>query len=311
MLGQTATLRGIVLSENNKPLEAVNITYNQQGTLSNENGYYELKIPANTTVQISFSHLGFKPIILNLILKNGEDREFNPIMKNRVEQIGEVVIAQNHRKIVEGITNLSPEQIRKLPGANPGVENLLKSLPGVNSNNELSTQYSVRGGNFDENLVYVNEIEIYRPFLIRSGQQEGLSFINPDLIQNIDFSSGGFKSQYGDKLSSVLDITYKKPIDFGISLQASLLGGSVTIETADINSKFTTISSVRYRDNSLLVNSKETETNFRPRFIDGQTLLSYNLSGKVQLNFLATYLLTTMTTNHLQDKLILVLSKIR
>lgn len=103
----------------------------------------------------------------------------------------------------------------------------LKSLPGVNSNNELSTQYSVRGGNFDENLVYVNEIEIYRPFLIRSGQQEGLSFINPDLIQNIDFSSGGFKSQYGDKLSSVLDITYKKPIDFGISLQASLLGGSV------------------------------------------------------------------------------------
>lgn len=109
----------------------------------------------------------------------------------------------------------------KIPGANAGIENILKTLPGVNSNNELSTQYMVRGGNFDENLVYVNEVEVYRPFLIRSGQQEGLSFTNTDLVQNVDFSAGGFQAKFGDKLSSVLDITYRKPTQFGASFEAS------------------------------------------------------------------------------------------
>src|SRR5699024_3024898 len=140
---------------------------------------------------------------------------------------------------VEGITSISPNVVRKIPGANAGVENLLKTLPGVSSNNELSTQYTVRGGNYDENLVYVNGIEVYRPQLIRSGQQEGLSFVNPDLVRNVDVSAGGFQAKYGDKLSSVLDIEYKRPVDFEASLDLSLLGGSASVGGASKNGKFT------------------------------------------------------------------------
>jgi len=197
-----------------------------------------------------------------------------------------VIITGRERKAVEGITILDPETIRLTPSANPGVEGLLKTLPGVSSNNELSTQYSVRGGNFDENLVYVNEIEVYRPFLIRSGQQEGLSFVNTDLVRNVDFSAGGFQAKYGDKLSSVLDITYRRPTRFDASLNASLLGGSISAGGITKDKKFAGIVGVRYRDNSLLVDARQTETNFRPRFTDVQTYLSYNFSEKFELGFL-------------------------
>src|SRR5690606_20453986 len=129
----------------------------------------------------------------------------------------------------------------------------LKSLPGVNSNNELSTQYAVRGGNYDENLVYVNEIEVYRPFLIRSGQQEGLSFVNSDLTSNVEFSAGGFQAKYGDKLSSVLDITYRKPVEFGATLDMSLLGVNASVENVSKNGRLSGITGIRYRDNSMLV----------------------------------------------------------
>src|SRR5690606_17503783 len=142
---------------------------------------------------------------------------------------------------VEGVTTISPELIRKMVGANPGVENLLKSLPGVNSNDELSTQYAVRGGNYDETMVYVNESEVYRPFLIRSGQQEGLSFVNSDLTSNVEFSAGGFQAKYGDKLSSVLDITYRKPVAFGATLDMSLLGASGSVEGISKDGRFSGI----------------------------------------------------------------------
>src|SRR5690606_27786643 len=138
----------------------------------------------------------------------------------------------------------------------------------------------------DENLVYVNGIEVYRPFLIRSGQQEGLSFVNTDLVQNVDFSSGGFQAKYGDKLSSVLDITYKNPYQFEANADISLLGGSLSVEGISKDSKLSGIVGLRYRDNSLLVNAKETETNFNPRFADAQTFLTYRFSDKFQLSFL-------------------------
>ena len=163
------------------------------------------------------------------------------------------------------------------------------TLPGVNNNNELSTQYNVRGGNFDENLVYVNGIQVYRPFLIRSGQQEGLSFINSNMVQNINFSAGGFQAKYGDRLSSVLDITYRKPKEISTTIEASLLGASATFEGAFLNNKLTTITGVRYRDNSLFVNSKQTEVNFRPRFTDVQTYLTYEFSEKFTLSFLGNF----------------------
>ncbi|WP_255449905.1 TonB-dependent receptor [Seonamhaeicola sediminis] len=283
---QTSIIRGIILNENKQPIEGVNIKADDLGTQTNENGFYLLEIPSNTDITIEFTHLSFKKVSSVFNLKNGEELEFNPVLKTSVEQISTVTINTTRRKEVEGIINIQPEVIRKIPGANAGVENLLMTLPGVSNNNELSTQYSVRGGNFDENLVYINDIEVYRPFLIRSGQQEGLSFVNTNLVQNVDFSSGGFQAKYGDKLSSVLDITYKTPYQFEVNTDLSLLGGSISLENINKDSKFTSIVGARYRDNSLLVNAKETETNFNPTFADLQAFFTYKFTNKFHLSFL-------------------------
>ncbi|WAC02894.1 carboxypeptidase-like regulatory domain-containing protein [Lacinutrix neustonica] len=285
-LAQTATINGVVLDEQQLPIEGVNIKTEAEGTQTNSNGFYELIVPSNTNVNLVYSHISHKNVSVTVNLKNGEIFEFNPVMKMSVEQMSTVVLNGKKRKDVEGIVTIEPKLLRAIPSANPGVENILLSLPGVNNNNELSTQYSVRGGNYDENLVYVNGIEVYRPFLVRSGQQEGLSFVNSDLVANVDFSAGGFQAKYGDKLSSVLDITYKKPIGFGTSADLSLLGGSVAIETASKDSKFTGIAGVRYRDNSLLVSAKETETNYNPTFLDAQTYLTYQFTDRLELSFL-------------------------
>lgn len=283
---QTANLQGIVLDDAQNPLPSAEVNYKGGGTVTNQNGFYRMKIPANQDVVVTISYIGLKKVTFTVNLKKGETKELNPVLKSDVSQIGTVVITSEKRQRIEGITTINPETIRKIPGANAGVENLLKTLPGVNSNNELSTQYSVRGGNYDENLVYVNGIEVYRPLLIRSGQQEGLSFVNTDLVRNVDFSAGGFQAKYGDKLSSVLDIEYKRPIDFEGSLNLSLLGGRVSVGGASKDKKFTGIVGIRYRDNSLLVNSKETETDFKPKFADAQTYLTYQFSEKFELDFL-------------------------
>ncbi|MBC7607497.1 MAG: carboxypeptidase-like regulatory domain-containing protein [Burkholderiales bacterium] len=282
---QTARVKGVILNESNAPVEEVNISANGQNAKTNANGFYELTVPANQTLNLIFTHVTLKKSTLTIELKPNEDYELNVVMNDREEQLGEVTIV-NNRKRVQGIVNIEPEVIRKIPGANAGVENILKTLPGVYSNNELSTQYAVRGGNYDENLVYVNEIEVYRPFLIRSGQQEGLSFTNTDLVENVDFSAGGFQAKYGDKLSSVLDITYRRPTKFGAAAELSFLGGSVAVDLASKNQKWTAITGVRYRDNSLLVNSQETQTNFRPTFADIQTNVNYTPSTKWQWSFL-------------------------
>tara|TARA_R110002049_G_scaffold72097_3_gene185998 strand:- start:3796 stop:6261 length:2466 start_codon:yes stop_codon:yes gene_type:complete len=284
---QTAIVRGVILDEGNTPIENVNIKASTgEGTATNSNGFYELKIPYGVEITVIFSHISHERVEQKFLLKNGQELEYNPVMLLDVEQIATVVINTNTRLKVDGVTSISPQMLRTIKGAQPGVENILKTLPGVNISNELSTQYSVRGGNFDENLVYVNEIEVYRPFLIRSGNQEGLSFVNTDLVHNVDFSAGGFQAKYGDKLSSVLDITYRNPVDFGIRADLSLLGGSLSAETVSKDGKFSGIAGVRYRDNSLLLNSLETEGNVEPIFADAQTFLTYRFSSKFHLNFL-------------------------
>ena len=285
-LAQNAKLRGVVLDENKKAVANVSITSSSVQTQSNSNGFYELTIPANKKATIVFTHIALKTSAIVLFLQPNEIFEFNPVMNSRVEQMGEVIVTANNTKRIQGITTISPEVLRKIPGANAGVETILKTFAGVNSNNELSTQYAVRGGNYDENLVYVNEIEVYRPFLIRSGQQEGLSFTNTDLVQNIDFSAGGFQAKYGDKLSSVLDITYRKPTAFGANFEASFLGGSASIDAVSKNKKWSAITGVRYRNNSLLVKSQETQTNYTPTFADIQTNINYQASAKWQWSFL-------------------------
>lgn len=284
---QSAIIRGVILDEANNPIENVNIKASTgEGSATNKNGFYELRIPSDVEITMEFTHVGHSRVVSKFNLKNGQELEFNPVMKIEVEQIAEVVISTNTRQSVDGIVSVTPKTLRTIKGAQPGIENILKTLPGVNISNELSTQYSVRGGNFDENLVYVNEIEVYRPFLIRSGNQEGLSFVNTDLVSNVDFSAGGFQAKYGDKLSSVLDITYRNPVAFGIRTDLSLLGGSVAAETVSKNGKFSGIAGVRYRDNSLILNNLETEGNVEPVFADAQTYLTYRFSDKFHLNFL-------------------------
>ena len=286
VFSQTATVSGVILDDTNTPIENVTITYGTEGTKTSKDGDFTLQIPANKKITLTFSHISFKQVVQIFNLKENEYYEFNPVLNYNEEQLGTVIITGGKRERIEGIITIAPKMLRKIPGGNAGVENILKTLAGVSGNNELSSQYNVRGGNFDENLVYVNEIEVYRPFLVRSGQQEGLSFINSDLVSNIDFSAGGFQAKYGDKLSSVLDITYKKPKSFGGSVDASLLGGSISVEGASKNNKLSGILGVRYRDNSLFVKAKETETNYDPKFTDVQTFLTYKHSEKLDINFL-------------------------
>lgn len=283
---QSARIKGIILDKNNQPVANVNVFCLGKTTQSNRNGFFDLAVPANQKLVVVFTHVSLKKTTVSIVLKSNEDYEFNLVMNDHEEQMGEVIVIAKNKKRVQGITTIEPEVIRKIPGANAGIENILKTLPGVNSNNELSTQYAVRGGNYDENLVYVNEIEVYRPFLIRSGQQEGLSFTNTDLVQNIDFSAGGFQAKFGDKLSSVLDITYRKPVKFGANLEASFLGGSLSADAVSKNRKWSAVTGIRYRNNSLLVKSQETQTNFTPTFSDIQTNINYQASAKWQWSFL-------------------------
>ncbi|WP_339839987.1 TonB-dependent receptor [uncultured Maribacter sp.] len=297
---QSATITGIVLDENNQPLADVNISTDGLGTITSADGFYALVITADKENTITFSHIAHKDVILkNLLLTTNETFEFNPVLKTDVIQIDGVTVSANGERTLEHILNVTPETIRKIPGANSGVETILKLLPGVSSNNELSTQYAVRGGNYDENLVYVNEIEVYRPFLIRSAQQEGLSFVNSDLVKDVKFSAGGFQAKYGDKLASVLDIKYKTPTLFSLRADLSFVGASASLETVSKNKKLSSVSGIRYRNNSLLVNSQQTQSNFTPSFTDVQSYLTYHFSPKFQLNFLGNIAVNDYTNEPL------------
>ncbi len=181
------------------------------------------------------------------------------------------------------------EDLTYMPSTTGKVEAIIKSQAGVSSSNELSSQYSVRGGNFDENLVYVNDIEIYRPFLVRSGQQEGLSFVNSDLVSSVKFSAGGYDARYGDKMSSALDITYKRPRSFAGSTSISLLGAAVHVEGASKTQRFTCLAGFRYKTTSYLLNSLQTSGDYKPQFSDFQTMLTYQITRKLEVSFLGNY----------------------
>jgi len=287
LYAQNATIQGVVTNNNQQPISFVSITTNLgMGTTTNENGFFQLDVQADQLIKLTFSHIAHKNVNISLSLNSNTSYELHPVMNPKTEQMGEVIVQGNRSATVRGVTVLSPKTIRTITGANAGVENLLLSLPGVNSNNELSTQYAVRGGNYDENLVYVNGIEVYRPTLIRAGQQEGLSFLNPDLIQNVSFKAGGFEAKYGDKLSSVLDINYKTPSQTQTSVEASLLGGSISYGMAKKN--WSAIAGARYRDNQLLVNQKETKAQYQPSFADVQTFITYQKKEAWKYQFLGS-----------------------
>jgi hypothetical protein len=285
---KTTILKGTVKNNQKEPVEKVSIKFRNIGTTTDKDGNYQLRIPFKEEITLVFSHISYRTFTKKYIANSRNTVRFSPTLILKTEQLAEIIV-QDNRKKATGITSIDVRKAKNIIGPNAGVENVLMTLPGVSNNNELSTQYNVRGGNFDENLVYVNGIEIYRPFLIRSGQQEGLSFINSNMVQNINFSAGGFQAKYGDKLSSVLDITYRKPSENSVTIDASLLGASATFEGQFLNKKLNAITGIRYRDNSLFVNSKQIDINFRPKFTDVQSFLSYEFSEKFSLNFLGNF----------------------
>jgi len=209
----------------------------------------------------------------------------------RTTDIEEVVF----QKKVVGSTNdlttvkISAKDAQNVASISGGIEGIIKTLPSVNSNTELSSQYMVRGGNYDENLIYINDIEIYRPFLIRNSQQEGLSIINPDMVSAVNFSAGGFEPRYGDKMSSALNIYYREPEKFELSGEASLIGGRLTTGLASKNNKLTALFSGRYRNTNLVLNTLNEDTDFNPKYFDFQTYLNYHVSEKFTMSFIGYY----------------------
>ena len=286
---QDAVITGLILDEENFPIKDANIQFDNKGTISDMNGYYKIEVPSEKNINVVFTHINHKRLQITVNLSKNEILEFNPVLSTNIEQISEVILNTTRREDLKSIQNISPAKLRDIKGVQPGIENILKTLPGVSINNEMSTQYSVRGGNFDENLVYVNGIEIYRPFLIRSGQQEGLSFVNSEMTDDIKFSSGGFEAIYGDKMSSVLDIKYKSPESNQYKINTSFLGGSFTSENVSKDKNISNILGLRYRDNSLLVNSKETNSNFKPSFFDLQNHLRLAINPRLSISTLTNF----------------------
>ena len=286
---QDAIITGLILDEENFPIKDVNIQFDNKGSISDVDGYYKIEVESGKNINIVFTHINHKKLQITVNLSKNEILEFNPVLSTNFEQISEVILNTTRREDLKSIQNIPPEKLRGIKGVQPGIENILKTLPGVSINNEMSTQYSVRGGNFDENLVYVNGIEIYRPFLIRSGQQEGLSFVNSEMTDDIKFSSGGFEAKYGDKMSSVLDIKYKSPDTNQYRINTSFLGGSFTSENVSKDKNISNILGLRYRDNSLLVNSKETNSNFKPSFFDLQNHLRLSINPRLSISTLTNF----------------------
>jgi hypothetical protein len=286
--GHNATLKGRLEDTKGVPLDMVTVVikeYPTLGTTSNAKGDFLLRIPANKQLTILFSSIGYKTFSDSIYAKPDETIIKNIVMPAHNLQLAEIIVKEQRRN-GGSIVTLDPKIINSISSASGGIEAGLKTLPGVSSNNELSSQYTVRGGNFDENLVYVNDVEVYRPFLVRSGQQEGLSFINGDMVSTIDFSAGGFNAKYGDKMSSVLDIKYRKPSDFKGSATLSMLGVNAHFEDVALNGKLTHISGIRYKTNRYLLGTLDEEGEYNPRFLDFQTYVSYQVSESLDISFL-------------------------
>lgn len=282
----SAVVAGKVIDENEEPLAGVSITIlgRQNGILSNDSGYFNIQVPAGKAFALTFSFTGFRESQKNFLLSGGETEEVTVKLFRSDKTLETVVVKDERERNETGLVKINPKSSITLPSATGGVEAMIKVLVG--SNNELTSQYSVRGGNYDENLIYINDFEIYRPYLVRNGQQEGLSFINPELAKNIRFYNGGFQSIYGDKMSSVLDIQYKKPVEFGGSVYISLLEQGVHLEGGNRNGKLSWLVGARNRTNRNLLKSQEVSGSYIPSSADAQGALNYKISEKTTLDFL-------------------------
>jgi hypothetical protein len=281
---------GYVMDTQGRMVELANVSELQgkHATYTDENGFYSLSFPVCDTIILRYTCLSYQPATRIIPVETNQLR-VNVTLGTSSKTLNEIIVrSQQHR--TGTFETLDASKIRLLPDASGGsIEALLVTFAGVSSNNELSSQYSVRGGNFDENLVYVNGTEVYRPLLIRAGQQEGMSFINPEMVKEVKFSSGGFDAKYGDKMSSVLDIQYKKPDHFEASANVSLLGANLYVGQASKNGRFTQIHGMRYKTNAYLLGTLQTDAEYHPNFFDYQTSLTYKLSPTLELRFLGNF----------------------
>jgi len=295
---KSATVSGKVIDENENPLSKVSIIIlgRQTGITTNDSGYFKLTVPAERAFAIVFTYTGYQTEQRNFLLNDGENETVSVRMERGAATTLEEVIISNQRDRKEaGLITLNPKSVINLPSATTGVESLIKVFVG--SNNELTSQYSVRGGSYDENLIYVNDFEVFRPYLIRNGQQEGLSFINPEMVQNINFYNGGFQAKYGDKMSSVLDIQYKKPKRFGGSAYIGILEQGLQLEGISKNNKLTYLVGARNRSNRNLLSRQETQGNYVPASSDLQGLITYQLSQKSTIELFGNLSQTKFSLN--------------
>lgn len=288
---QQSVIKGVVNDSTGIPVSRVSIvvTSLNTGTYSKEDGTYSLSVPEDgKEITLSFSCIGFKTETRSVRCDRNEII-INLTLYEEIGEIGEVTVSAEKRVADITLTRIPVKDLKILPSPSGSFEAIIKIMPGVASNNELSSQYSVRGGNFDENLVYVNDIEIFRPFLIRSGQQEGLSFINSDLVSSVSFSSGGFGASYGDKMSSVLDISYRNPVNNRGSVSLGLLSSSAHMEGRSNDSKFSWLAGIRFKSSKLMLKTLDSEGDYQPVFIDMQSVFNYQTGKNSTLSLLATY----------------------
>ncbi len=298
-----ATVKGKLVDENNKPLAGVSIQVigKQRGTVSNDTGFFKIDITPNKTAALEFTSIGYVRFQKNLYLNEGETETITIKLKKDTAQIQGVTVRNNKDRKDPGRIYIDPSKAGVNPSPIQGIEQLIKIFVG--SNNELTSQYSVRGGSYDENLIYVNDFEVFRPYLVRSGQQEGLSFINPELTGGVKFYNGGFQAKYGDKMSSVLDITYRKPKAFGGSAYIGLLEQGFHLEGLAANNKVSYLFGVRNRSNKNLLASQDTKGNYIPTSNDLQALITYSPSSKLQLEIFANSSATKFTLFPEESKL--------
>ena len=280
-------MSGKVLDENEKPLAGVSITIlgRQSGIITSDSGTFRLKVPAEHAFALVFSFTGYKTEQRNFLLNEKEEEHAVIRMEKGQKTLQEVVVSDQRESRETGLVRINPKNAINIPAPIGGIESLLKIIVG--SNNELTSQYSVRGGNYDENLVYVNDFEVFRPYLVNNAQQEGLSFINPELTRSVNFYTGGFQARYGDKMSSALDIQYRKPASFGGSVYAGLLEQGIHLEGA--TQRFTWLVGARNRTNNTLLGSQETKGTYAPSSSDIQALLTWQLGRNNQLEFFGNF----------------------
>ena len=282
---QSFTLTGKVIDENNDPVEFASVSCAKQGkmTMTVLNGTYSLQLQSADSVEIRFSMIGYKTKVRVLRRPRGK-QTMQVVLHSSDNALSEVTITG--KRIETGQTQeLSKEHLKSMPSTTGNaVEEMIQSQAGVSTHSELSSQYNVRGGSFDENSVYINNVEIFRPFLVRSGQQEGISVINPDMVEKIGFSTGGYEARYGDKMSSALNIEYRRPKRFEASATASMLGASAFVGMS--NKKFSWSNGLRYKTTKYLLGSMDTKGEYQPTFIDYQTYLTYSPNKRWDIKFL-------------------------